>query len=273
MTAAAQRAQQALSSGQFDEVAKVLDAAEVESTNPDVLADWPHALHLLGLVYNGALEDARFLWKRIPAGAKQNNPELEAVFRLLQFSWNRHYTGIWTALQGYSWSALLQPLVEALTLRFRESMLDLVSRAYSTLPLAKLASLVGLKEAEALSCEFFLTGGGLIVEELHAWCVAALDALAAFRGLCLTAPPGRRRRRRAAGALSASCFTRSIPPVSFARPCDYVLTSATLPLVPSGLSQWRETKTGSTTRRRPWCASSRGRQSRQHWTASPRWSS
>jgi hypothetical protein len=34
----------------------------------------------------------------------QDNPELEAVWRLLQYSWNKHYQGIWQALQGYPWS-------------------------------------------------------------------------------------------------------------------------------------------------------------------------
>jgi hypothetical protein len=35
----------------------------------------------------------------------QDNPELDAVWRLLQYCWNQHYQGIWQALQGYQWSA------------------------------------------------------------------------------------------------------------------------------------------------------------------------
>jgi hypothetical protein len=34
----------------------------------------------------------------------QDNPELDAVWRLLQYYWNQHYQGIWQALQGYQWS-------------------------------------------------------------------------------------------------------------------------------------------------------------------------
>jgi hypothetical protein len=131
--------------------------------------------------------DARMLWKRIPAMVKQviynrnadahrafgcaqwphahahsrslapaprtqNNPELEAVWRLLQYSWNRHYQGVWQALQGYQWSAALQPLVEALVIKTREELMDLISTAYATVTPAKVASLCGMTEAEALSC-------------------------------------------------------------------------------------------------------------------------
>jgi hypothetical protein len=34
----------------------------------------------------------------------QDNPQLDAVWRLLQYYWNQHYQGIWQALQGYQWS-------------------------------------------------------------------------------------------------------------------------------------------------------------------------
>lgn len=76
--------QSALANQQFDSVAPILDAAELEvhithpyqtmyssramcrgltllldvplqSSNPDVLNQWPHTLHLLGLMYNQQL--------------------------------------------------------------------------------------------------------------------------------------------------------------------------------------------------------------------------
>jgi hypothetical protein len=34
----------------------------------------------------------------------QGNPELEAVWRLLQYCWAQQYEGIWSALQGYAWT-------------------------------------------------------------------------------------------------------------------------------------------------------------------------
>ncbi len=32
-----------------------LNGAAMQSGNPDVLSDWPHALHLFGHIYNGDL--------------------------------------------------------------------------------------------------------------------------------------------------------------------------------------------------------------------------
>lgn len=145
-----ERAHEALANRSFDDLAQIMDTLELGSPNPQVLQEWPHAMHLLGHIYNKNWADARFLWKRIPAAVKQNNPELEAVWKLLQFFWCRHYQGIWQALQGYQWSPQLQPLVDALTAKTREDTLDLISTAYHTVRPDKVAKLVGLPQQEAL---------------------------------------------------------------------------------------------------------------------------
>ena len=98
------------------------------------------------------------------AGLPQGNPELEAVWKLLQFSWHRHYQGLWQALQGYPWSPQLQPLVESLTIKTREHLMDLISTAYATVTPSKVAMLCGLTEAEALSGGWVLPRG---VEHSH----------------------------------------------------------------------------------------------------------
>ncbi|KAG1660660.1 hypothetical protein FOA52_008020 [Chlamydomonas sp. UWO 241] len=137
--------------GRWEEIARTLDACELESPNPRVLDEWPHSLHLLGHIYNRTLSDARMLWKRIPAGVKQNNPELEAVWKLLQFSWNRHYQGMWSALQGFQWGVQLKPLVDALVVKTRGELMDLISTAYATVSAAKVATFCGMTEADALA--------------------------------------------------------------------------------------------------------------------------
>jgi len=122
----------------------------MQSRDPAVLAgDWPHALHILGYLYRQELEDARMFWKSIPSEVLKDNPELEAVWKLLQYSWNKHYQGIWQALQGYPWSPQLRPLVDALVVSTRDRMMQLLSQAYSLLSPAKAASLLGVSEQEA----------------------------------------------------------------------------------------------------------------------------
>lgn len=143
------RAAVLLQTSQFAQIGSFLDQAELESLEPNVLEDWPHALHMLAHIYQGNLTDARFLWKRLPQAVKTNNPELLAAFKLLQFYWNKHYIGVWQALQGYQWSAQLVPLIDALAMKLRGQMLDLVSTAYSTVTAGKVAILCGMSEQQA----------------------------------------------------------------------------------------------------------------------------
>eukprot|EP00798_Chlamydomonas_sp_ICE-L_P025989 gene25989-11679_t len=137
----------ALKECQFELVAKILDAQELESPNHNVLVEWPHSLHLLGHIYNKNL----FLWKRIPHVAKRDNAELEATFKLLQFCWNRNYAGMWQALQAHQWSPMLAPLVQAISVKTRQELVELIGISYSTVSPTKVASICGVSEAEALS--------------------------------------------------------------------------------------------------------------------------
>ncbi|KAK9915796.1 hypothetical protein WJX75_004222 [Coccomyxa subellipsoidea] len=139
----------AIKEGRFEDVAPELDAEELQSPNPNVLAqDWPIALHLLGHIYNGNLEDARFLWKRTPAAVKEQDPELKAAFQLLQITWNKDYQAIWQALAASGWSQHASKLIAALHAKLRAHSLQFLSRSYSTISPAKAASLLGASEAE-----------------------------------------------------------------------------------------------------------------------------
>lgn len=81
----------------------------------------------------------------------QNNPELEAVEKLLQYYWTRHYQGIWQALQAFQWSQQLQPVIEALTEKTRQELIELIGTAYSTVTPAKVASICGMTQQDALA--------------------------------------------------------------------------------------------------------------------------
>ena len=87
----------------------------------------------------------------------QGNPDLQAVWMILKYSWHRHYQGIWQALQGYAWSPQLQPVIEALSIKQREHLMDLISSAYATVSPSKVAMLCGMTESEALSGKIWHT--------------------------------------------------------------------------------------------------------------------
>lgn len=141
--------QAAIDDQQFQQIAAVLDKAELESLNPEVLQDWPHALHLLGHVYTGNIADARFLWKRVPEECK-TEPEVEAVWRLIQAFWCHHYQTIWQMLQGYQWSEQVRPIIDALAIKTREDTLGLLGRAYSIVASEQAAMLLGMSVQDAV---------------------------------------------------------------------------------------------------------------------------
>lgn len=85
------------------------------------------------------------------------------MWRLLQFSWNRHYQGMWQAMQSYQWGPQLAPLIEALAIKTRQELMELVSLAYATVSPAKVASLCGMTEAEVLNGEAVWGRRGVIM--------------------------------------------------------------------------------------------------------------
>ncbi|KAK9806542.1 hypothetical protein WJX73_009238 [Symbiochloris irregularis] len=77
--------QEAVASGRFDEIAGICDDYELilaESAAPN--------FQMLGHIYNLNLEDARFLWKRLPR-AQQQGQDMAALFQLLQMMWQKDY--------------------------------------------------------------------------------------------------------------------------------------------------------------------------------------
>ncbi|RMZ53769.1 hypothetical protein APUTEX25_003908, partial [Auxenochlorella protothecoides] len=109
---------------------------------------WPHALHMLALMYSNRLEDARFLYKRCPPHVRDSQPQLQAAFRALQFLWQRDYAGLWPLLRS-GWDPHQATLVRGIASNLREHVLRLVATAYSTISLQALAGALGATLPEA----------------------------------------------------------------------------------------------------------------------------
>uniref|UniRef100_A0A8B9FVI1 COP9 signalosome subunit 8 n=1 Tax=Amazona collaria TaxID=241587 RepID=A0A8B9FVI1_9PSIT len=68
------------------------------------------ALYLL----HNDMNNARYLWKRIPPAIKSANAELGAVWSVGQRIWQRDFPGIYTTISAHQWSETIQPIMEAL---------------------------------------------------------------------------------------------------------------------------------------------------------------
>ncbi|KAL2897166.1 COP9 signalosome complex subunit 8, partial [Bienertia sinuspersici] len=75
--------------------------------------DWPYAIHLLGHIYAGDINSARFLWKSMDSAIKDSQPEVIAVWKIGQKLWTRDYGGVYEAVRSFNWSPEIQPIVAA----------------------------------------------------------------------------------------------------------------------------------------------------------------
>lgn len=165
-----QKVSKVIAAGRYGDVAPELDALDLQTTNQADLDQWPFTIHLLAHIYNGNLEDARFVWKRASSTHKQN-PQFQAAFAVLQQLWNKNYQGIWPALTSTQWSETALPLVHAIADSQRQHAVQLVSCAYSSIQPARLSALTGTSPQEALqiaqSQGWELNGDVIVVNRKH----------------------------------------------------------------------------------------------------------
>ncbi|XP_071400342.1 E3 ubiquitin-protein ligase TRIM63 isoform X1 [Centroberyx affinis] len=97
----------------YDRLLEQCETQELEApggiATPQVYAQ----LLALYLLHND-MNNARYLWKRIPQAIKAANPELTAVWAVGQRIWQRDFPGIYTAIAAYQWSENILPVMEAL---------------------------------------------------------------------------------------------------------------------------------------------------------------
>ncbi|XP_074120512.1 COP9 signalosome complex subunit 8 isoform X1 [Sminthopsis crassicaudata] len=104
------------------------------------------ALYLL----HNDMNNARYLWKRIPPAIKSANSELGGIWSVGQRIWQRDFPGIYTTISSHQWSETIQPIMEALRDATRRRAFALVSQAYTSIIADDFAAFVGLPVEEAV---------------------------------------------------------------------------------------------------------------------------
>ncbi|CAH1249842.1 COPS8 [Branchiostoma lanceolatum] len=90
------------------------------------------------------LNNAKYLWKRIPLAIKNANAELVAIWAVGKKMWQRDFPAIYTSLSAYQWSAEIKQIMAAVAESVRSRACDLVARAYSSISAEDLAAFLGL---------------------------------------------------------------------------------------------------------------------------------
>ncbi|XP_029462345.1 COP9 signalosome complex subunit 8 [Rhinatrema bivittatum] len=104
------------------------------------------ALYLL----HNDMDNARYLWKRIPPAIRSANSELGGIWSVGQRIWQRDYPGIYTSISAQPWSENIQSIMEALKDATRRRAFELVSHAYTSISADDFAAFVGLPVEDAV---------------------------------------------------------------------------------------------------------------------------
>eukprot|EP00743_Colponemidia_sp_Colp-15_P004326 GILK01004666.1.p1 GENE.GILK01004666.1~~GILK01004666.1.p1 ORF type:complete len:202 (+),score=31.64 GILK01004666.1:58-663(+) len=107
-------------------------------------------IFLLSLLLENNLNDARFLWKRIPPAFKSADGELQAIWVIGQSMWKKAYADVYTAAQAFSWSAPNAPIVTSIIENYRKHMFQVLSKAYTTISVADAAACLGISPSTAV---------------------------------------------------------------------------------------------------------------------------
>ncbi|KAF6157858.1 hypothetical protein GIB67_003758 [Kingdonia uniflora] len=102
-----------LESKSYSKIADVCDELMLQVATKGIAfqEDWPYSIHLLGHIFVNDVDNARFLWKIIPSGIKESQPEVVEVWKIGQKLWVRDYAGVHEAIRGFNWSPEVQGVV------------------------------------------------------------------------------------------------------------------------------------------------------------------
>ncbi|XP_014019352.1 COP9 signalosome complex subunit 8 isoform X1 [Salmo salar] len=133
----------------YDKLLEQCETQELEApggiATPQVYAQ----LLVLYLLHND-MNNARYLWKRIPQAIKSANPELTALWAVGQRIWQRDFPGIYSAIAAHQWSENILPVMEALRETTRRRAYGLVAQAYTSIMAEDFAAFVGYSVEEAV---------------------------------------------------------------------------------------------------------------------------
>ncbi|XP_073433698.1 COP9 signalosome complex subunit 8-like [Dendrobates tinctorius] len=77
-------------------------------------------LLVLYLLHND-MNNARYLWKRIPPAVRSSSPEIGWIWEVGKRIWQRDFPGIYSSIAAHQWSENIQPIIEAV--RGKETIL------------------------------------------------------------------------------------------------------------------------------------------------------
>lgn len=135
----------------YASLSKVLEGQELESAGSQTSPQVYGQLLAIYLLFND-LTSAKFLWKRIPDRIKAANGELSTIWAVGKLMWARNYAEIYRTIDSIPiWPNHLKNIMKLITQSTRKRVIELISKAYSSISLANASQLLALDKDETLS--------------------------------------------------------------------------------------------------------------------------
>jgi len=109
-----------------------------------------YTVQLLTYLIQGDLDNARFLWRRIPKDIRNQQPEIGAAWDIGRQMWKKDYSNIYKAIKSFKGSELHKTLIEYLLETFRDRTFALLSTAYTYIGIADASNILGLSSKESI---------------------------------------------------------------------------------------------------------------------------
>jgi len=143
-----------LSKQEWDRAANMCEEYELDfasSSEPSNSNNIPnYGIHLIIYYFTNNLNNARFLWKRIPVSVKSSKPEYAAIWAIGKSLWARDYPAIYKSLTAFNFTEPHKGLITLFQANFRQHTFQLLSRAYTAIGVDDAAIFLGLPVADTV---------------------------------------------------------------------------------------------------------------------------
>ncbi|KAI7898913.1 COP9 signalosome [Cokeromyces recurvatus] len=135
----------------FIELVNTCEQLEIQSaadTSLDLSYIYP--IYLASYILIHDLQSARYLHKRILIN-NASSPEIDAIWRVIVDVIKKNYQQLYKDLDDYSWSEIMQLLIEHIKQDVREESFQLISNIYTSIELSQASTYFGLSDKEVLN--------------------------------------------------------------------------------------------------------------------------
>ncbi|KAG1454820.1 hypothetical protein G6F46_008371 [Rhizopus delemar] len=124
-----------------------LEFQSVVDANVDMSTVYP--IYLASCLLKDDIQSARYIRKRIKSQGLHTT-EIDAIWSVIVAYIQKSYSNMYSCIDNYSWSDLMQVLVGRIKENMRNQMLILIPNVYTSIELNQAAEFFGLQENELL---------------------------------------------------------------------------------------------------------------------------